>query len=148
MLKAGIFHGPQICTLINDPCFVHSMTDTEFAAWESFVLFTQNFLGNQKPENCLELVEDVLSKFKDLAVKMRIKVYYSFGHLDCFSTNFGDQSKEHGERFHQDIKVMEERYQGRWNVHMIAGYCWSLQRDCLAASHSRKSYKRKFVNID
>jgi hypothetical protein len=30
-------------------------------------------------------------------------------------------SEEQGERFHQDIKEMEWRYQGRWNVNMIAG---------------------------
>ena len=45
-LKAGIFDGPQICTLIKYPCFVHSMTDIEFAAWQAFVLVTLNFLGN------------------------------------------------------------------------------------------------------
>ena len=28
-LKAGIFDGPKIRTLIKDPCFVHSMTDTD-----------------------------------------------------------------------------------------------------------------------
>ena len=39
-LKAGIFDGPQICTLMKDPCFVHSMTDMESAAWKSFVSIT------------------------------------------------------------------------------------------------------------
>ena len=34
----------------------------------------------------------------------------SFSHLDYFSENFGDVSEEHGERFHQDIRKMEERY--------------------------------------
>lgn len=24
--------------------------------------------------------------------------------------------------------TMEERYQGRWGVHMISDYCWKLQR--------------------
>ncbi|EFN85286.1 hypothetical protein EAI_02819, partial [Harpegnathos saltator] len=26
--------------------------------------------------------------------------------------------------FHQDIKEMEKRYQGRWDIHMLADYCW------------------------
>ncbi|XP_076815020.1 uncharacterized protein LOC143461117 isoform X1 [Clavelina lepadiformis] len=147
-LKAGIFDGPQIRKLIKDVCFVQSMTDTESAAWQSFVLVTQNFLGNRKAENYQELVEDMLSKLKDLGVKTSIKVHYLFSHLDRFPANLGDLSEEQGERFHQDIKVMEERYQGRWDAHMMADYCWSLQRDCLAASHSRKSYKRKCISID
>ena len=124
------------------------MTDTESAAWQSFVLVTQNFLGNQKAENYEELVEGMFSKFKDLGVKMSIKIHHLFSHLDRFPANLGDLSDEHGERFHQDIKVMKEKYQGRWDAHMMADYCWSVQRHCLAASYSRKSYKRKFVNID
>ena len=39
-LKAGIFDGPQIRPLTKDPCFVHSMTEMESAAWQSFVLVT------------------------------------------------------------------------------------------------------------
>ena len=31
-LKADIFDGPQNRTLMKDPCFMHSMTDTESAA--------------------------------------------------------------------------------------------------------------------
>ncbi|GBM72637.1 hypothetical protein AVEN_238222-1 [Araneus ventricosus] len=38
-------------------------------------------------------------------------------------------SDEQGERFHQDIKEMERRYQGRWDVNMMADYCWCLKRD-------------------
>ncbi|GBO98442.1 hypothetical protein EVAR_71737_1 [Eumeta japonica] len=34
-------------------------------------------------------------------------------HLDYFLENLGDVSEEQGERFHQDTKVMEKRYQGR-----------------------------------
>ena len=31
-------------------------------------------------------------------------------------------SEEHGERFHQDIQVMEKRYQGRWDEAMMGDY--------------------------
>ena len=74
---------------------------------------------------------------------MSIKVHYLFIHFDRFPTILGNLREKHGERFHQDIEVMEERYQGSWDVHMMPGYCWSLQRDCSTASHSRKSYKKK-----
>ena len=30
---------------------------------------------------------------------------------------------EHGERFHQDISLMEQRYQSCWNEAMVADYC-------------------------
>ena len=99
-LKVAIFDDPQICTLIKYPCFVHSMTGMESAAWRSFVLVTQNFLGNRKAKNYQELVEDILSKFKSLSVKMSIEVHYLFSHLNGFPTNLGDLSEEYGKRFH------------------------------------------------
>ena len=63
-----------------------------------------------KAKNYQELVKNMLSKSKNLGTKMSIKVHYLFSHLDCFPANLGDLSEEHGESFHQDIKVMEERY--------------------------------------
>ena len=42
---------------------------------------------------------------------MSIKVHFLHSHLDRFPENLSDFSKEQGERFYQDIKVMEERYQ-------------------------------------
>ena len=31
--------------------------------------------------------------------------------------------------FHQDIKEMERRYQGRKDKKMLADFCWNLKRD-------------------
>ncbi|GFU82193.1 uncharacterized protein TNCV_4466441 [Trichonephila clavipes] len=55
---------------------------------------------------------------------MSVKVHFLHSHLDYFPENLGVVSKEQGECFHQDIKEMERRYQGRWNVNMMADYCW------------------------
>ncbi|GBL95505.1 hypothetical protein AVEN_54111-1 [Araneus ventricosus] len=65
-------------------------------------------------------------------------------HLDYFPENLGAVSEEQGERFHQDTKEMERRYQVKWNVSMIAHYCWMLQRDNPCKVHKRKSDKRTF----
>ena len=74
-LKAGIFDGPHIYKLVKILAFIQSMTDTESPSWQSFVLVTQNPLVNYKAENYQELVENMLSKLKNLVVKMGIKVY-------------------------------------------------------------------------
>ena len=76
---------------------------------------------------------------------MSIKVHFLHSHLDRFPHNLGDLSEKQGERFHQDMKVMEERYQGRWDRHMMADYCWSIQRDCPDDRHKRKLYKQRFA---
>ena len=59
-------------------------------------------------------------------------------HLDFFSENLGVVSEEQGERFQEDIKDVERRYQGRWDVLMLADYCWLLTRDDMAVPHNRK----------
>jgi hypothetical protein len=138
-LKAVIFDGPQIRQLINDPHFITSMNEIESCAWSSFVLVVQNFLGSKQADNYARLVQDMLFHFNRLGCNMSVKVNYLHSHLDRFPENVGDLSEELGERFHQDIKTMEARYQGRWDAHMIADYCWNLMRGCRGRSHSRKS---------
>ena len=133
--KAGIFDGPQIRTLLRDQYFVTAMTVVEARTWKAFSKVVHNFLGNKRADNYIELVEEFLLSLQGLGCRMSIKVHYLHSHLSEFPANLGDVSEEQGERFHQDVKVMEERYQGRWNCNMMADYCWSLMRDVPYAVH-------------
>ena len=112
-IKAGVFDGPQIRTLVRDQNFVQAMNDKEKAAWLSFVDVMTNFLGNKKAGNHENLVGNMLSAFRHLGCKMSIKVHFLFSHLDKIPDNLGAVSDEQGERFHQDLMAVEERYQGR-----------------------------------
>ena len=103
------------------------MTALERAAWLSFVAVVQNFLVNNKAENYNELVTRMLLAFRDLRCNASIKLHFLNSHLDQFPDNLG--SDEQGERFHQDLKIMEERYQGHWDKNMMADYCWSIKRN-------------------
>jgi hypothetical protein len=82
---------------------------------------------------------------------MSLKLHFLHFHLDYFPENLGDLSEEQGERFHQDVKEMGRRYQGRWDVSMMAHCCWSIKREALYQEHKRKSSKHlqqiKSVNI-
>ena len=64
--------------------------------------------------------------------------------MDRFPENLGSMSDKQGERFHQDLKEMKTKYQGRWDAVMMADYCWNLKSDLPASEHSRSSKKRKF----
>ena len=143
-LKAGIFDGPQIRQLIKDADFEKSMSQVELEAWTAFVQVVKNSLGNNKASNYEELVLKMLTAFKNLGCNMSIKMHYLFSHLDWFPENLGSMSDEQGERFHQDMKEMETRYQGRLDAVIMADYCWTLKRDVPAIGHSRSSKKRKF----
>lgn len=143
-----MFDGQQIRTLMKDKSFVLSMNDTEKNACNAFVKVTKEFLGNKKSENYIEIVNNLMDKLQRLKINMSIKVHLLFNHLEDFPENLGAVSDEQGERFHQDIRVMEVRYQGRWDTHMIADYCWTLMRDCANKKYSRKSKKQRFVPND
>ena len=111
--KAGIFNGPQIRTLLRDQYFVTTMTVVEARAWKAFSKVVHNFLDNKRADNYIELVEELLLSLQGLGCGISIKVHYLHSYLSEFSANLGDVSEEQGERFHQDVKVMEERYRGR-----------------------------------
>ena len=117
---------------MSDHEFPSSMSKEEFYAWDAFVKVVKNFFGNKKASNYKELVANLLSSFEDISAKMSIsKVHFLHSHLDRFPENLGALSDEQGERFHQDVKEMEERYQGRWDAVMLADYCWSIKRDSM-----------------
>ncbi|KAI6656209.1 hypothetical protein LOD99_1542 [Oopsacas minuta] len=105
----------------------------------------ENFLGNTKSPNYKILVNELIESYKNLGCNMSVKVHFLHSHIDYFPENLGAVSEEQGERFHQDIKTMETRCQGRWDVHMMADYCWCLKRDCIDVIHARMSKKRKFT---
>ena len=52
-------------------------------------------------------------------------MHFLYSHLDNFFENCRDVSDKQVERFHQDMKLMEERYQGCWDKRMMTD-CWSL----------------------
>lgn len=146
-LKAGIFDGPKIRKLIRDQRFPTSMNPEEASAWQSFVAVVQNFLGNHRADNYEEIVNNMLTAFKNLGCNMSVKVHFLHSHLDRFPENLGHFSEEQGERFHQDIRTMEERYQGHWDKHMMADYCWGLIRESPDAEHKRRSKKQCFLRV-
>ena len=69
----------------------------------------------------------MLQAYQDLGCRMSVKIHFLHSHLDFFLDNLGDVSDEHGERFHQDISVIEKRYQGKPNERMMGDNCWYLQ---------------------
>jgi len=141
MLKSeGIFDGPQICKLMMDGSFTDTMTEIEEDAWNAFKEVVKKFLGNIKGPLYKETVRNMLDKFKRLSCKTSLKLHFLASHLDYFPLNLGAVSEEQGERLHQDLKDVERCYQGRWDVNMMADYCWSIARDDTSREHSR-TYK-------
>ena len=124
------------------------MTAVEARAWVAFTNVVQGFLGNKKDDNYEGIVDELLLSLRGLRCRMSIKLHYLHSHLDKFPDNPGDVCEEQGERFHQDIQVMENRYQGRWDSHMMSDYCWSLMRANPDALHKKASSKKKLPQTE
>ena len=119
-LKKGVFTGPDIRKLFKDGNFEKEMEVFEKEAWSAFKDVAMKFQGNKKDPNFKSIVETMLQKYQNLGCNMSLKVHFLNSHLDYFPENLGAVSEEMGERFHQDIQKMENRYQGRWNTSMMA----------------------------
>lgn len=143
-LRAGIFVGPQIRELFKDAIFETVLSAEEKQAWLAFKYVTEGFLGNNRSVQYEQLVEELLASFHQLGSQMSIKMHFLSSHLDYFPKNCGAYSEEQGERFHQDISSMEQRYQGQWNISMLADFCWCLKRDMPQQQFKRKSKRTHF----
>ncbi|UYV75122.1 hypothetical protein LAZ67_12002550 [Cordylochernes scorpioides] len=128
-LTEGIFIGPQSRKLINDEEFIATLKEDEKNAWLAFIDVVKHFLGNNKSPTYARIVENMISKFHKLEYIRNLKFHFMDSHLNYFSDNLSAESEEQGERFHQDIKIIEQRYNGLWNQHMMAENCWILMRD-------------------
>ena len=141
-LKEGVYVDSDICKLMKDNNFENVMNDVEWSAWNSFRDVVMKFLGNQKPD-FENIVKNMSCNFENLECSMSFKLHFLNSHLDYFLENLGAVSEEQGERFHQDFKEMERRYQGQWDTNMMGDYCWMLHRKNIM-SHKRKSTKQSF----
>ena len=115
-IKEGVFVGPQIRTLIKDVKFDGLLSKKEKIAWNAFKDVVKNFLGSHKDPKYSKFVSKMLNAYQQLGCNMSLKIHFLHSHLDFFPENLGDVSDEHGERFHQDISAIEQRYQGQWTT--------------------------------
>ena len=110
--KEWIFVSPQIRTMIKYKQFENSMTTAEKDGWNALKDMIEYFLGNNKHPDYTDLFNKMVAEFRDLGCNMNIKLYFLFSYLSEFPENLGTVSEDQGERFHQDIRETECRFQG------------------------------------
>ena len=137
-LKAGIFDDPQIRELVQDPMFDKALSEAELSAWQSLKSIVTSFLGNHWSAKYEKEIAELLKSFRQLGAQTSVKLHFQRSHLNYFLKNCENLSAEHGEHFHQDTRIMEEHYQGQWDVNFLGDYCWCLKWDTVVAEHTRK----------
>ena len=121
----------------------------ELEAWSSFVNVVKQFLENHKAENHHQLTQNMLKSYERMRCQMSLKMHFLHSHLDFFPANLravSDEhvSDEHCKRFHQQISIMRNRYQGNFNPNMIGSYCWFLQTETSSFKQQKKEETPKF----
>ena len=129
--------GPPIRRMLVSEELEEQMPDLQRNAWQSFRMIVEGFLGNHRRDDYAMVMSNFIESYENLGCHMSLKLHFLHSHLDFFRDNLGTVSEEHGERFHQDIQVMEKRYHGRWNEAMTGDYVWNLMWK------SNTKYKRK-----
>lgn len=85
----------------------------------------------------------MITSLGEADVHMSFKIHLLQDHLDYFPENCG-LSDEQGEKFHQDVKVMEKRYKTQTRIdskeRMLGDYCWSI---CRSADDENDPYQHK-----
>jgi len=76
------------------------------------------------------------------------KIHFLDSHFDFFAPNLGAVTDEQVERFHQDISIIEQRYQSRLDESMINDYFWYLKRDDLCVHEGRNSSGSNEISIE
>lgn len=124
-LYAGVFNGKDIGVIVKSEKFHKLLSPFEKEAFINIKLVIDNFLGNHRAENYREIIHNMLMSFECMNINMSPKIHYLHQHLDFFRENLGKISDEHGERFHQQIKRIEQRFEGKNDEHMLAEYVWN-----------------------
>lgn len=142
-VEEGVFVGPQIRKVMHSDAFKQYLTCDQKTAWESFEAVIDGFLGKHKSNNYRRIVAKMIEDFRKIGSHLPLKMHFLKSHLDYFPDNLGAFSDEQGERFHQDLSDMEDRFNNRYTPQMLGEYCWSVLRDTRAL-HKRVGTKRHF----
>ena len=109
--KMGIFDGPDISKLAKDLHFIESMNDVHQELGHlSSQISNSEFPWEWKKQTTAELVDELIQNYKEPGANMSIKIHFLHNHLNNFPENCKGISDKQVERFHQDIKLMKERY--------------------------------------
>ena len=103
------------------------MCGNELDAWRNIVKVKENFLGSFRSQSYEDIISCMIDSFHRQGVKMSLKIHFLDSHVKFFPSDLGKFSDQHGERFHQTIKNVEDRYRGRCDERMLADFCWLMK---------------------
>jgi hypothetical protein len=111
-IKEGIFIGLQIRELMQDKQFDEDLNETEGNVWLSFKRICNDLLGNHKATDYQDVVQDLVTPYQAMGCNIE-SIFWSHTWIFFPQKILVKSVMKHSERFHQDIMVMEKRYQDK-----------------------------------
>lgn len=125
----GILNGPDIRRLMKDQRFEAALTEIDLIAWDSVKAVIENVLGVNRSDDWRIHIDEMLTAFHNINVRMSLKIHFLHCHADKFNEQSPAESDEHGERFHQVTARLEHWYSGKKLDSLLADICWNLQEE-------------------
>ena len=121
-----MFIGHEIQKLLRDDYFIELLNREEVEDWKAFKFVAESLLRNQRAENYVQQVENMVTVFRNLGRQRSLKLHFLHSHLDFFRSNLDAVSDQHRKRFHKDTAHAETRYKAKRNVGIIGKHCCCL----------------------
>ena len=134
----------QVKRLMKPDSIFKKLSAVERRVCKSFVSVVEGFLGNHKADNFKVIVEELVNAYEKMGCRMSLKLHVLHSHIDEFKDNMGDYSEKQGESFHQDVKLFEERYKGKYNESMMGNYLCNLVRESELTKNRQSRKKTSF----
>ena len=126
-LTAGIFVGPDIRKLEANEAFLNALSEDERKCFDQIMTVVRQVLTpcNVSIELKKAAVDSMIKSLVKCGCNYSPKMHCVHCHFDEIFNRQFSVSDEHGERIHQTMRLIEERFIGKCQKSMLCEYIWS-----------------------
>ena len=122
-LESGSVEGPRVINVQKDLKFLELLPPKHQVAFKAFNHLSEGLFGILRADDLHIRVEAFLKSFEEIGVSISLKIHFIRDHLDRFPS-VETCSDQHGERFHQELAFLEQRFQSWRVIGMLSDYAW------------------------
>jgi len=88
-LKEGVFDGPEIRrVLCCSEAFKATLNTSEAEAWSASCEVVSNFLGNNRSQDYVDVVERLIGAYHHMGCRMSSKLHFLHSHVEFFPSDW------------------------------------------------------------
>lgn len=125
-LHNGILVGPDIDKICKNVAFKESLDNCQLEAYRCLIDVMKNVLTptNLSTAEKKASVNNLMLSLKQLNCNYSPKMHAIHHHFSVLLDRQYSVSDQHGEKMHQTMKVLEDRYDGKSCCSLLSDYIW------------------------